>query len=68
MNILDEWWKRLLISFFLGKIISEGIGLVSYKKVEISSLLIALILYFVLSGIYKRGREKNNNSEPEEFF
>lgn len=58
MNILDEWWKRVLISIFLGKVISESLRFITLNKVGISAILITLILYFVLTGVYNRSTDK----------
>jgi hypothetical protein len=65
MNILDEWWKRLLISFFLGGIFSEGLRLLSMSKVEISGLVLAIILYFVLTNIYNKSQNKMEKDQEK---
>ncbi len=58
MNILDKWWKRLLISLFLGGMISEGLSLLFIRKVKISALLFSIILYFVLTNSYNKSQYK----------
>lgn len=58
MNILDAWWKRLLISFFLGGVTSEALRLLPDIKVKINPILISIILYCVLTNIYNRSQNK----------
>jgi len=58
MNILDQWWKRLLISLFLGGAISEALHLLPDIKVKINPILIFVILYLVLTTIYNRSENK----------
>ncbi|QBZ97958.1 hypothetical protein GS03_01457 [Flavobacterium sangjuense] len=65
MNILDEWWKRLLISFALGGIISKVLGQLTIRKVEISALLIAVIFYIVLTRMYNRSQKGTENESEK---
>ncbi len=57
MNILDERWKRLIISIFLGGLISKGLGFLTIRKVEISALLITVMLYIMLTRMYNRSQK-----------
>ncbi len=65
MNILDERWKRLLISIFLGGIVSKGLGFLTFRKVEISALLITLIFYIVLTRMYNRSQKRIENENKK---
>jgi len=65
MNILDKWWKRLLIGLLLGGMMSEALKLLTYRKVKISAIFLSIILYFVLTNIYNRS-EKNANETKKD--
>jgi len=52
MSLIDKWWKRLLISIIAGGMLSEGIGLLTDRKVELNAFIIGIALYIILSVIY----------------
>lgn len=63
MNVLDELWKRLLISLAFGAIAAKVLATLTFKKVEISGLFIAIILYIFLTRIYNRSEKGNQNQK-----
>ncbi|GEP52298.1 hypothetical protein FNO01nite_29700 [Flavobacterium noncentrifugens] len=66
MNILDKWWKRLLIGLLLGGMMSEALKLLTYRKVKISAIFLSIILYFVLNNIYNRSEKNANETRKDE--
>ena len=52
MTLINKWWKRLLIGVIAGGILSEGIGLLTDRKVELNAFIIGIVLYLILSVIY----------------
>ncbi len=59
MNLIDKPWKRILICLFFGGFLSAGIRLITNKHVKISSILLAIIVYALLSKIYRRAQRQN---------
>ena len=57
MNLIDVWWKRLLICLIFAGILSETVSLITYRKVEVSAFIVGILLYFVLGNIHKRSRK-----------
>ena len=52
MTLINKWWKRLLISVVVGGMLSETIGLLTDRKIELNALIIGVVLYLILSVIY----------------
>tara|TARA_R110000868_G_scaffold298188_2_gene558428 strand:- start:48 stop:224 length:177 start_codon:yes stop_codon:yes gene_type:complete len=52
MTLINKWWKRLLIGAIAGGLLSETIGLMTDRKVELNAFIIGIVLYLVLSIIY----------------
>lgn len=65
MNILNKWWKRLLIGLFLGGLMSEGLRFLTDQKVKINAIFLAVILYFVLTNAYRRNQRNLENASTE---
>ena len=65
MNILDKRWKRLLIGLFLGGMMSEGLSLLTHRRVEMNAVFLAIILYFVLTNAYRRNQSNLENTTKE---
>ena len=63
MNIINELWKRLLISIFLGVMFSKVLRFLSIEKVKISALLFTIIVYLVLTNIYNRSLREGNQGQ-----
>ena len=59
MNIIDKPWKRILICFLFAGLLSTGISRITNKHIEISSFISAIILYALLSQIYRRVQKQN---------
>lgn len=64
MNILDQWWKRLLISFVLGGVASQLLGFLSFSTIEISTIICTIIIYLLLTRLYERNGESDNSNQP----
>jgi hypothetical protein len=65
MNILNKWWKRLLIGLLLGGMMSEVIRLLTHQKVKINAIFLAIIFYFVLTNAYRRNQSNLENTTKE---
>jgi len=52
MDLINKWWKRLLISLIFGGMLSEGISLITNRKLEINAFIWGIILYLILSIIF----------------
>lgn len=52
MILINKWWKRLLISVIIGGILSEAIGLLTERKIELNAFLIGIVLYLILRILY----------------
>jgi hypothetical protein len=61
MNLIDEGWKRVLTSVFLGILFSRTIGSLTNHKVKIQAFVFSIILYFVLTRINKRRQSEKEN-------
>ena len=61
MTLINKWWKRLLISLITGGMLSEGIGLLTDRKVELNAFIIGIVLYLILSVIYGVTKKRNEN-------
>ena len=52
MTLINKWWKRLLIGLIAGGMLSEIIGLLTDRKIELNAFIIGIALYLILSVIY----------------
>jgi len=59
MNLINEKWKRVLICLLFGGFLSAGISYLTNKHVKIAAILLAIILYVLLSKIYRRAQKLN---------
>ena len=59
MNLINERWKRVLICLFFAGFLSAGIRCLTNNHVKIAAILLAIILYALLSKIYRRAQKPN---------
>ena len=59
MNLINERWKRVLICLFFAGFLSAGISCLTNKHVKIAAFLSAIILYALLSKIYRKAQKPN---------
>lgn len=68
MILINKWWKRLLISVIFGGILSEAIGLLTERKIEINAFLIGIVFYLILRIIYgvieRKNKTVSKNGNP----
>jgi hypothetical protein len=59
MNLIDERWKRILICLLFAGFLSAGISRITNEHIKISSIISAIIVYALLSKIYRRTQKQN---------
>jgi len=58
MDLINKWWKRLIISLISCGMLSEGISLLTNREFEVNAFIISIIMYLILSIIYGRFQNK----------
>ena len=59
MNLIDKPWKRILISLLFSGFLSAGIRRITNEHIKIAAIISAIILYAVLSKIYRKTQKQN---------
>lgn len=52
MDLINKWWKRILVSLFIGGAFAEGLSVLTNNKLYVNAFIIGIILYLILSVTY----------------